>query len=219
MINFDQMIDRYLSRESKPKTEGRYYPSEIGTCIRKIWYSYKYPQEVKADLLKIFHVGNMMHDFVAEVLKSEKNPDVELLRSEMPLRLEIEDLVISGRVDDLLLLKADGKNLLVEVKSAKTISFQVKPSRHHVMQLQLYMHATGVHNGIILYLDKTTLKSRVFTIQYNEAMVNSILSRFKSLHKLLKCNELPIAEAKSDSDTRWMCGFCEYRGKCDKNEG
>jgi CRISPR/Cas system-associated exonuclease Cas4 (RecB family) len=219
MIDFDEMINRHLSREQKPKQEGRYYPSEIGTCLRKIWYTYKYPQEVKADLLKIFEIGNMMHDFVADVLKSEKNPDVELLKSEMPLKFEIDDLVISGRVDDLLLIKADGKNILVEVKSAKTIRFQDSPSRHHVMQLQLYMHATNVHTGIILYLDKTTLESKVFTVHYNEKMVNDILNRFKILHKLIKCNELPKAEAKADTETSWMCRFCEYRNKCDRNEG
>jgi len=218
VIDFDSMIDRHLSRELRPKTIGRYYPSEIGTCLRKIWYSYKYPLEVKPDLVKIFHVGNMMHDFVAEVLKSEKNPQVELLKEEMPLKLEIDDIIISGRVDDLLLLRADGKSVLVEVKSAKTIKFQEKPSKHHVMQLQLYMYASGVHNGIILYLDKTTLQSKIFTVQYNAEMVNEILDRFRDLHMFLKKNELPNAESKFSNDTSWMCRFCEYRDKCDKNE-
>lgn len=218
MINFDEMINRHLSRELRPKEAGRYFPSEIGMCLRKVWYSYKYPQELRADLLKIFHVGNMMHDFVAEVLKSEKNPDVELLKTEMPLKLELEDLVISGRVDDLLLLKAHGKNVLVEVKSTKTVKFQNSASRHHVMQLQLYMHATGVHNGIVLYLDKTTLQSRVFTINYNTAMVSDILDRFRNLHSFVKANELPMPEAKANCEMGWMCRFCEYRGKCDKNE-
>ena len=219
MIDFDEMIDNHLFREFRPKKEGRYFPSEIGTCLRKIWYSYKYPQEVKADLLKIFHVGNMMHDFVADVLRSEKNPDVELLKAEMPLKIEMDDIVIAGRVDDLLLLKAHGKNILVEVKSARTIKFQEKPSRHHVMQLQLYMHASNVHSGIVLYLDKTTLQSRVFTIPYDETMVSLILDRFRNLHKFVVKNELPTAEAKGDNEMSWVCRFCEYRDKCDKNEG
>ena len=44
-INFNKLIDKYLVREYKPKEIGRYYPSEIGSCLRKVWYSYKNPKE------------------------------------------------------------------------------------------------------------------------------------------------------------------------------
>jgi len=107
MINFDEMIDNHLKREHRTKGIGRYFPSEIGTCMRKIWYTYKYPMEVKPELLKIFEVGNIMHDFVVEVLKSEKNPHIELLKSEVPFKEQIEDFLISGRIDNLILVKAD----------------------------------------------------------------------------------------------------------------
>ena len=80
------------------------------------------------------------------------------------------------------------------------------------------MYASGVHNGILLYLDKTTLQSKIFTVPYNAEMVNDILDRFRNLHKFLKSNELPNAEAKFSSDISWLCRFCEYKDKCDKNE-
>lgn len=218
MIDFDKMIDNYLSREFKPKQEGRYYPSEIGSCIRKVWYSYKHPMEVKPDLIKIFEVGNIMHDFVTRVLKSEKNPHVELLSSEVPFKLEIEGFTVSGRVDDLLLIREDSKRVLVEVKSTKNIKYQNEPSHSHVMQLQLYMHATNVHSGVVLYVDKSSLQTRAFEIEYSEATALQIIERFKRLHKTLKENELPPEEAKLARELNWLCRFCEYRDKCDKNE-
>src|SRR3989337_1930842 len=51
MIDFNRLIDQFLHRELKPKEIGRYYPSEIGMCMRKLWYSYKFPKEVEADLI------------------------------------------------------------------------------------------------------------------------------------------------------------------------
>jgi len=217
MIDFDKMIDNYLFRESHPKQVGRYYPSEIGTCMRKIWYSYRFPQKVQPSLLKIFELGNILHDFVVKVLQSDKNPHVELLHSELPIKLEVEDFLISGRVDDLLLLKADGRQVLVEVKSCKSISFINEAQSHHVIQLQFYMHSTGVHNGVLLYIDKSTLESKVFTIPYNPVTASSIILRFKNLHTALVQDTLPNAEAKSDMHHAWMCRFCEYAEKCDKN--
>ncbi len=51
MIDFDKLVDQgTVTREFKPKQIGRYYPSEVGTCIRKVWYSYKYPQEIDPKL-------------------------------------------------------------------------------------------------------------------------------------------------------------------------
>ena len=105
MIDFDRLIDQHLHREFRPKEIGRYYPSEIGMCLRKLWYSYKYPKEVEADLVKVFEAGNILHNFIVDVLKSDRTPEVELLESEFPFELKMQDFVVSGRIDDLLLLK------------------------------------------------------------------------------------------------------------------
>jgi hypothetical protein len=113
-------------------------------------------------------MGNIIHDFVVEVLKSEKTKEVELLESEFPFKQEIEDFVISGRIDNLIKIKASGQIYLVEVKSSKSIDFVKEASPHNVQQLQLYMHFTGVHNGILLYIDKTNLKTKIFEIEYSK---------------------------------------------------
>jgi len=218
MIDFDKMVDSHIAREHKPKQIGRYYPSEVGSCLRKVWYSYKYPQEIDADLRKIFEAGNIIHGFVVEVLKSEKNKEVQLLESEIPFQMKVEDFIISGRVDDLVLVKADGRSMLVEVKSTKDISFVKKPQTNHVTQLMFYMEATNVHNGIVLYVDKNNLKSKVFDVEFDVQKSAEIFDRFRFLHGHLKKDDLPKPEAKQVLDMNWMCRFCEYKEKCDENE-
>lgn len=217
MIDFNKMIDNHIAREHKAKEIGRYFPSEIGNCLRKLWYSYKYPQEIEPDLLKIFEVGNIMHGFVTEVLSSDRNKDVKLLQTEFPFKIKLEDFLISGRVDDLVLVNKSGKKLLVEVKSIKDISFVEEPRTNHVTQLMFYMHSLGIHNGLILYVDKNNLQSKIFEIPFDKNRSEMILERFRILHKNLKENKLPLAEAKEIEDINWMCKLCEYKDKCDKN--
>lgn len=215
MIDFDSMIDSFLKREHRPKGIGRYYPSEIGSCMRKVWYTYRYPKEVKPDLLRIFEVGEIMHDFVVEVLKSEKTPEVELIGAEVPFKLDMKDFLISGRVDDLIIVKASGKKMLIEVKSCSNIDYVHYPQLKHEIQLVLYMFATKVHKGAVLYIDKRNLKSKIFEVEYDEARAVKILNRFRNLHKNLTEEILPQPEAKLDEEEKWMCKYCEYKDKCD----
>ena len=214
MIDFNKFITNYLKREQRQKVQGRYYPSEIGMCMRKLWYSYRFPAETDPELMKIFEMGNMLHDFVVKVMKSDKNPEVDLLRSEFPLQLDGDGFLVSGRVDNLILVKASGQEVLVEVKSSGEIGFVKEASPHNKMQLQLYMHVTGIHNGILLYIDKKNLQSKVFSVEYSEEEAKRIIERFALLHKLLQEGRLPEPEARKGKDTTWMCKFCEFRDRC-----
>lgn len=214
MIDFNLMIDNFIRREQRTKHIGRYYPSEIGLCMRKLWYSYRFPSETPPELLKIFEVGNIMHDFVVRVLDSKKTPDVELVKSEFPLRFDGDGFIVSGRVDNLILIKSSDKEVLVEVKSSGDVGFINQAAHHNKMQLQLYMHITGIHNGILLYLDKKNLLSKVFTVEYDEEEANRIIGRFAALHKSLTEGKLPEPEARANKEETWMCKFCEFKERC-----
>ncbi len=216
MIDFNRLIERFLEREFRPKKIGRYYPSEIGLCLRKVYYSYRYPKEAGKDALRVWELGNILHDFVVRVLKSEKNPEVELLKHEMPLKFDVDDFTIVGRVDDLLLVKESGRSFLVEVKSCRDVSSLKGPKDHHTIQLQFYMHATGVRNGILVYIDKNDLSTKSFRVDFDENLAKEIIERFRILHESLKNGKVPVAEAKQIPEMNWMCRFCEYAERCEK---
>jgi hypothetical protein len=218
MFDFDSLLEKYIAKEHKPKRIGKYYPSEIGNCLRKVWYSYKHPQEIDIDKQKIFEVGHMIHAFVIEVLKYVRNGNVKLLKYEFPFDIRIDKFQISGRVDDLLLLKVENNKLLVEVKSCKNVEAIKKPHLHHKLQLQFYMYATGVHDGAMLYVDKNNLKSKVFPINFNQQEAEKIVERFKLLHTSLISNKLPPAEGMENEEMKGFCKYCEYIEKCRRNE-
>ena len=219
MIDFDNMITNYIKSERKPKVIGRYYPSEIGSCLRKIWFSYKYPKETKDSLLKIFFIGELIHNFVADVFKSEKNPSVDLVGEEVPFELKMKDYIISGRVDDIILLKPENKKVLIEVKSIGNLNGIKDAKAQHKMQLQLYMFATKIREGLILYVDKKNMKSKIFNIKYDEGKALSILERFSILHNYLLDDIIPEPEAKINPEMSWMCRYCEYKDECNKIDG
>ncbi|VVB76432.1 CRISPR-associated exonuclease Cas4 [Candidatus Tiddalikarchaeum anstoanum] len=217
VLDFDTLIDNHIKRETRPKGIGKYYPSEVGTCLRKTWYSYKYPSEIEPELAKIFEMGNIIHDFIVQVLKSEKNPEISLLESEFPFKVDIDDFMISGRVDNMIKVKLSGEVYLIEVKSVKDIKYTKEAAPHNIVQLQLYMHFTGVHNGLLLYVDKGNLKTKVFEIEYNKEKAEEIVNRFKMLHKHLKEDIMPEPEGRAHKEIEWMCKLCEYRDKCEKD--
>lgn len=217
-MDFDNLIDKYLYREMRQKTVGRYYPSEVGQCIRKSWFSFKMPKPVEPHVTKIFEAGNLLHGFIVDVLKSDKTPEVTLIESESSLKMKIDDFEISGRIDDVIRLEHNGERILVEVKSTKSIDFLREPSEQYLMQLQFYMHATGIHKGVILYVEKNTLKSKSFFVDYDKKLADTIVDRFRALHSSLKNDSIPNAEAKQTSGKGWMCDYCAYKKECDDIE-
>ena len=218
MIDFDEMINNYLKREERKKQIGRYYPSEIGGCLRKIWFSYKFPKKLDPETIKIFEMGNILHEFVVDVLKSEKNPHIELKEAEKPFKMEINGFTISGRIDNIIFLKSDNETVLVEVKSTSDVNNLVKAKKEHQMQLQLYMFAINIRKGLLLYLDKKKLRSKVFTVKYDELEALHALERFSTLHKHLTSGKVPIAEAKKHPRKSWLCNYCEYKKLCGEYE-
>lgn len=211
-MDFNKLIDSHLAREFTYKKLGRYYPSEIGSCLRKTWYSYKKPKPTDTSLIRIFEAGNMLHSFVEAVIKSEKNPEIELLQSEVPFKLEQSGFLISGRIDDLMLVKIENKKVLVEVKSCKYLPQGFK--KEHESQLQLYMHSVNVYEGVLLYIQKDNLQTKWFEVKYDSEKIKKILQRFNELHFSLIQDKIPKAEAKHDPDLSWLCDKCSWKEEC-----
>lgn len=216
MIDFNKLIDNHLEREISHKQIGRYYPSEIGGCLRKTWYSYKQPKPTETKLMRIFHAGDMLHEFIEEVITSEKNPEVELLEAEFPIKIQEKDFTISGRIDSIILAKIENRKVLIEIKSCKYLPKEFRTE--HEMQLQLYMHATQISDGIILYVQKDNLQTIWFDILYNEKKVKEILKRFQNLHSSLTQDKIPEAEAKHDEEMLWLCEKCPWKNECWQRE-
>jgi CRISPR/Cas system-associated exonuclease Cas4 (RecB family) len=172
---------------------------------------------VEPDLLKIFELGNMLHEFIVKVLKSEKNEEVEVVNEELPVEVNLGEFVISGRIDSLIVIKELGEKVILEVKSCSNVNKIEKPYTEHLMQVQIYMHLLGFKRAILLYIDKRNLKTRAFYVDYDEEWAKMIMERFYILHEHLKKDVPPPPEGKMLGFS-YMCERCAYKDVCSKEK-
>ena len=227
-LNFENIITDYLRKKSEEDRKelkfGKYSASSLGICVRKNFYSYLYPSEfeLSGDKLRIFAAGNAMHEWIAKVLAN--NSFTELIDSEKELAiLDVEnDILISGRLDDLIMLKnsASEERIIVEVKSTKSLAYLDAPQEQHLMQVQIYLKALSTYNikkAVLLYIEKNSLKTRSFDVYYDHALFRKAIDRARTLHGYLLNKTLPPAEAKLDKKQNYQCGYCEFRERCDSD--
>jgi len=214
MIDFEKLISTSLER-----TERKYFPrddvihvSEIWGCMRKNYFHHKIFRRHPARSLKVFMLGNMVHEKMSELL--QKCEGVGKVESEVTMwkYLPEEDFLITGTLDDLIHFK-NGNKMLLEKKSAR--SLPTIPNPHHVAQCNFYMGMRGVKKGQILYIKKNDIQTKSFRINFNIKMFNESIARAASLVEHLKKRIIPVAEAKMNSDRSWECEYCLYKDICD----
>jgi CRISPR-associated exonuclease Cas4 len=231
MINFNDEINEFLKRKQESDAHemvvGKYSPSLLPACLRRQYFEYKHPIPASPEKLKIFALGNSIHEQIAHILSESKN--IKTHSEERSLTLmhpDYEGIIISGRLDNFIVLKDGGKNVIVEVKSAKTLQTydqpnhtwvdMTAPKKEHVMQLNCYLYALPNSVGLVLYVNKTTFETKQFEVQPNKALLVETLERARKLHDHLTTDTFPEAEAKMNEDTTWNCKYCEFAPLCDK---
>ena len=190
------------------KTEkGVYYPSALGSCLRKQYYTYTLGERVSPEELVIFATGKGVHETIAKAFGEVATIEKE----EENISLEISPAIkLKGRID-LLIADYDGKKYLIEVKS--TSKTPDTPFEEHVMQLQVYMHALNYEEGFILYWNKVTGEIKVFKVTKNEETLKTIFERVKKLDYYVTKNIPPEPEAILKGRF-WECEKCHFLELC-----
>jgi len=240
--NIAKMISEYITRKRSPKVIGRYYPSEIGYCLRKSYYSYFIETNYDDETLRVFEVGNILHSFIYDVFRNNRNNkgEIEYVQNEKAFISAYDfpdnsfegnwqSFLISGRADDIILInnKEDGKEdkYVVEIKTVKDLFYINEPSYPHKLQLQYYLRVLSAENqnvrGLLVYIQKDNLSIKTFNVPFEREVYIEIISRMRQLDSCLKKLELPPKEAADDPKMKWQCGFCPYAKQCgaDENTG
>ncbi len=214
-INIGEIIDKFLDTESRAKVIGSYYPSEAGMCMRRVYYSYMIPKSEDRHSLRIFALGNNIHSFLADALKTAG--DFSVVNEEVPVRINYSDeettFSIYGRMDDFIVTQ-EGKKIIIEAKSVSDINRVESPDEKHLMQINLYLKAEAADYGMLVYIDKKNMDIRQFRVDFNEELYNKTVQRIKDLDLHLKTGKLPPAEYYFNDQKVWECKYCPYRNEC-----
>ncbi|MEM2227645.1 MAG: PD-(D/E)XK nuclease family protein [Candidatus Bathyarchaeia archaeon] len=207
-----QILSAYLIKENKPRQIGIYYPSRLPYCLRQQYYEWLLGVEYPEELLRIFEIGNIFHEWLKRVFKNVEG--VKLLENEKPINVYLAevDIFINGRIDDVILIEADNQTYIIEAKTHRNLNFLEGAHKEHIAQLNFYLKFYPSAKGIILYLEKNTLKTREFMIEFNQSLFKETLERAKILHNALLAKKPPPPEKSP------LCQYCLFKEKCERNE-
>lgn len=204
------MVKKNEEKSAGKKREiGRYFPSSLGSCLRKQYYAFYYPPSFSPAKLIIFSIGDGVQEIAEDALRRSGMLHVEAV--ELPVKLEADaGVFLSGRID-ILVAEIDNEKVVIEMKSASKIPSS--PYVSHVIQLQTYLHATGLEYGVVTYVDKTTGEIKSFDVRKDTSWLHTIKVRVMNLHVAVKSRIPPYREAYSKRKY-YECARCDYQKIC-----
>ena len=149
-------------------------------CYREQVLSLLYKQaqgeNVPLNLMRIFEEGNAIHEkwqrlFIRGGLCKAEDCDFSKFYEQYEV----------GYTPDAI-ITVNGKKYVVEIKSVNTYQF-MKMTSHPTAtkQVQMYMHFTGIHDGIILCEDKNTQQFKIFMAKYNPDVIAPYSERLEAV--------------------------------------
>ena len=225
--------------ESKKHDPCKFYPSSVGKCLRAIVYQmqgYK-AQEADARFLFICDNGTYFHERLEALFDTTGlliAPEVSFKMPELRLSGRTDAIIKNflehessnniiklykedkeTQKQDLLYEGSDNDIIIVELKSINDSGFNYLdrkgPKEAHVMQLMLYMHLTGIKQGMLLYENKNDQKLKEFFIGYDSVLAEKIMKKIHLANKHVDEKTLPPKEYEPSD---FECRYCEYRNLC-----
>lgn len=190
---------QYLkANRSGTRTKVTFAPSSIGgyngTCPR-YWYL-AFGEHQFVDNNDALGIANMSNGTAAHA-RIEKL----MLDSGIPVDCEVEmkmeDPPIRGYID--MMLEWEGEIVVGEFKTTRQEVFLIrqstmKPSAQHLIQVLIYLKATGKRQGFLLYENKNTQEFLVIPVELNErneAIIEEVFDWLRLVYNNFKEGELP----------------------------
>ena len=200
----DYLIAKKEEEEKKhtPLLDNEFFAGSSGGCSRALYFSKKEEYNPPKDLLKIFCIGNIIHDFIQKQI-------IPHGKSEIPMNIEVDGIKIRGRLDSLV------RDVIYEIKTIKSLDYVLdKPKEEHIRQLNIYLKGKLLQNGILLYVEKNTLKTVEHIVVFDQKLFDDSLKQFKTVYNAILQNIPP--ERIKNYPNNWKCKYCNFREVCKK---
>lgn len=213
-------IDKYLIEERDRKDlrlrSGLWSPSSFGRCFRYQYYNrLNEPKSnpLTTEVLRIFRMGNLIHDFFQGILKSEYQCEIMIKTDDT---LGYADIVGIDEVVDIKSVRSFQFNLMKGIKDKKNrykkIPYDFKKEKIcEILQVTWYALNLNKPKGRLIFVNKDNLEcvEYPFEVKYFEADLKEELA---ILNTFWNSKELPKAEPRCYNGKE--CDYCSYQTKC-----
>lgn len=185
-------------RENKFQQKKTFSPSNIGgyqgVCPRYWYLAFTGGEFVEnTDALGIATMANGI-DAHSRIQKAFKEAGI-LVAEEIPINFS--DPPIFGYADALI--RMDGEIVVGEIKTTRHESWifrqsSMKPMAQHLLQILIYLRATGKKRGFLLYENRNSLEFLIIPVEYdekNEAILEAALEWMRTVYKAYQDKTLP----------------------------
>lgn len=187
---------------------GWFHPSQLSeTCSLKLlldFAGHKVGERFTGRTLAIFENGHAYHRRMESWLWGMGILEV----AEYPIK--IPSLRIRGTLDFVIRHPVDGREVLVDAKSANDYDFNSVKQRgapgKYITQLHPYYFAHGVREGGLLYENKNTQDLNFVQVEWNQVIWDDIKSRCQRVIELARNRKVPRG-----------CGQCHTPEICGQN--
>lgn len=187
--------------------------------VLSLIYEMSQGKDLPVNALKIFAAGTSIHEKWQNMFDKCSNniKGFRLVQTEARSFSKKWNLFFTPDA----IVEIDGIQYIVEIKSMNTFSYKhaaisTNPHPHARHQVQLYMHLTGIHNGLILIEDKNSQEFEVFPVRYDYKEVVPYLERLQEINdqykEFIKNNVEPIGLCKKENCKR--AEECNMRFAC-----
>jgi len=205
------MIKEILEKKRKGHiSSGKFSVSSIGSCWRKKYLELKglYKEEFSEGTLRIFNIGNVIHREITRELIEKEGSEFHLVAAEVDIP---KQKYFSGRIDNII--SVDGEKIIIDVKSAgdwviKNVRNEEDCNENYKNQVLLYMHFTGIHKGILLFVGKTKGEIEEIEVEYDKVKAEQLVKEVEDFyHNYIEKN----IEPPKCNGGEWGCEVCEKK--------
>jgi len=193
-----------------------------GTCARYWHIVFKgldtYADNTDAMGVANMSLGSVFHDEIQDAMKHAG------MLVEAEKEIKIQSPPIRGYLDAIV--KIDGEDVVAEIKTTRQESFAFKelsgkPSANHLIQLLIYLKATGLQRGFLLYVnknDQTFLVIPVELDEVNDKIIEDVFTWLRTVRKAFDDGQLaqiPFTRARNAGEpTNKICRGCPVQQTC-----
>jgi len=200
-LQFERVVENKL-RAQEAEEEGShteydpsvFHPSSVGyepwnVVVKKLGI-----ETHDTELLGIFEMGNLVHEFVQDAVTEQSGNDVDI-GIEVPVEHEEDGLRFEGHAD----IYDPASDTVYDIKSRGGWYHFDPPNDRHLDQLHCYMRALDASRGQVVYVNKKNLEVRTYpedggTFEFDEARWADIVSRCHRVRTALKYEGIPTTE-------------------------